>query len=472
MHFEDRRSFVKRSLAAAIAAGLTGRGRAQEKQDKTPAAFVPRRMKGDFTLTAVGDLIVAYPILEEVRRTSPLLLELLKSDATFGNFEDTVVDLKEFKGYPEALSGGGWLLSEPGVPGDLKTMGFDLVSRANNHATDWGVAGMLETDRRLDEAGLIHGGTGRSLTAAREPAYFEGRKGRVALIAMSAHFTEMEPAQDGLGDIQPRPGINALHLERYIRVPEEQFQQLAAMRDMQPEPSKDKKANVATLFGTKYEKGKADQKEMSIHYTVNAKDKSDILLSIRQGREIADMAIASIHVHEPGNYSETPPDFLQGFAHDAIDAGADALIGHGPHQLRGIEIYKGKPIYYSLGDFAYMGNSRSHVTPAEYEATKIAPGDMTPAEVLQERLKDDFDSPIWFESVVAVNRYKDGALVEIHLHAIDLGYDGPTGKRGIPMIATPEKAEKILAKLQRLSQPFGTEIVVREHVGVIAVKPG
>jgi len=470
MPHENRRAFIKKAVAASLTSTLVLRALAQDK-DTAPTYPVGTTLKGDFTLVAVGDLILTHPVLNEIQRTSPQLLDLLKADATFGNFEDTVADIKNFKGYPEALSGGGWLLSSPQVPADLKAMGFNLVSHANNHATDWGVAGLLETDRRLDKAGLVHAGSGPSLTAARAPAYFDAKAGRVALIAMSAHFTDMEPAQDGAGEINARPGISPLHYDMFVTVPPEQFQQLAAIRDMQPDGSykKDKKQDIVTLFGTKYKKADGDQSALGLHYVVDAKDEKDILRNIRQGKEVADFVIASAHVHEPGNYSETPPDFLPTVAHDILDGGADAFVGHGPHRLRGIEIYKGKPIFYSLGDFIYMSHSREAISPQEEEHMKSDPADMTSAEIMQQRMMEDFNSPVWYESVVAVSHYRDGVLTQVELHPIELGWDGPLGQRGVPKIAPPETAQRILDRLQKLSQPFGTQITVRDNVGIIKI---
>ena len=464
---DDRRSFIKKAAAAALASGFAMHGLAQ---DAVPAYPVGVTLKGDFTLAAVGDIIATHPMLHEIERKSPQLLELLKADATFGNFEDTVADMKDFKGYPEVLSGGGWLMSSPEVPADLKAMGFDILSHANNHGTDWGVAGLLETDRRLSAAGLAHAGSGPSLTAARAPGYYEGKTGRVALIAMAAHMTEMEPAQDGMGDVNARPGVNPLRYDEFVTVPPEQFKELAAIRDMQIPKSykKDKKDDVVTLFATKYKRGTADQTTLGLHYVLKAEDEKDILRSIRQGKEVSDFVIASAHVHEPGNYSDTPPDFLQGFAHEALDAGADAFVGHGPHRLRGIEIYKGKPIFYSLGDFIYMSHSREVIAPQEYEHIKD-PEDTTPAEVMQQRMMDDFNDPIWYESVVTVSHYRDGKLTGIELHPIELGFDGPLGQRGVPMMAQPEMEQKILKRLQRLSEPFGTTIAVQGNIGVIKI---
>src|SRR5260221_3000759 len=67
--------------------------------------------------------------------------------------------------------------------------------------------------------------------------------------------------------------------------------------------------------------------------------------------------IATIHAHQGDSvlqaflFEDHPPDFLVELAHNAIDNGADAFVGHGPHIIRGIEIYKGKPIFYDLGEF-------------------------------------------------------------------------------------------------------------------------
>ena len=74
--------------------------------------------------------------------------------------------------------------------------------------------------------------------------------------------------------------------------------------------------------------------------TVNERE---ILKSIRTAKQLSDFVIVTIHAHEPGNWSEQPADFLPKLAHAAIDAGADQFIGHGPHQVRGVEIYNGKP---------------------------------------------------------------------------------------------------------------------------------
>lgn len=74
--------------------------------------------------------------------------------------------------------------------------------------------------------------------------------------------------------------------------------------------------------------------------------------AIREARYMADYVVVSMHSHElRGTDKEEPDQFFVEFAHRCIDAGAHAIVGTGPHLLRPIEIYKGCPIFYSLGDF-------------------------------------------------------------------------------------------------------------------------
>src|ERR671921_229256 len=81
---------------------------------------------------------------------------------------------------PQAEFGGVWIIGTPLVAKDLKTIGFDVMSRANNHATDWGLEGMRQTSRVLDEAGIVHAGVGEHRAAARAARFFDTEKGRVA----------------------------------------------------------------------------------------------------------------------------------------------------------------------------------------------------------------------------------------------------------------------------------------------------
>ncbi|MDB5765075.1 MAG: poly-gamma-glutamate biosynthesis protein [Herminiimonas sp.] len=440
------------------------------------AANVP----DDFTLVAVGDLILDDALYPKLRRESPVLIEILQgADVTFGNFEGNAIDLRTFGGYPEAESGGSWLISSPKVPQDLKSMGFNLVGRANNHTTDWGVKGMRYTSELLEKAGIVHAGTGETLAEARAPQFLCVPAGRISLVSIASRFEPISRAIDPLGQIPGQPGLNALRTTRYVMVSPERLAELAKIRDAQPKGSvraslmaSDAKTGTVTLFGTKYRANAEAGDSISFSFSVDERDRKEVLRNIRQGKQTSDFAIATMHTHEPGNYSTVPPDFLPMLARQAIDNGADAFIGHGPHQLRGIEIYKGKPIFYSLGNFFFMENTQQPITRDEFEKDNVEPMSMTEAEFMEHRrVHGVFKDRVWFESVIAVNRYDaHGSIKEIRLHPIEMHWkDARDADRGIPHLASAEASKRILEHLQKLSQPYGTEIDIRNGIGIIRI---
>lgn len=445
--------------------------------DLSPSWMTANVRKG-FTMVAVGDLILSDELYLQLRRESPKLIQILQSaDVTFGNFEGTAIDLQKFGGYPSALSGGSWLISTPQVPKDIKMMGFDCVSLANNHTTDWGVEGMRYTAKLMDEAGVVHAGTGETLAQARAPKFFNSPAGRIALIALASRYEENARAIDPLGQIPGRPGLNSLRTTRYALVSPEQFATLASIRDALPKGAMrksiltaDAKNGTVTLFDKKYKPNPNFQESVDFTFTVDERDMKEICLNIRQGKQTSDFAIVSMHTHEPGNYSETPPDFMQRVARESIDNGADAFVGHGPHQLRGIEIYKGKPIYYSLGNFFFMENTQQPITKDEFDKDKVVPGSMTEAEFMEHRrVHGVFKEQVWYESVIAVNKYNEyGCITEILLHPIEMNWsEKRDADRGIPRLASIEDGWRILTRLQRLSAAYGTHIELRNGIGEI-----
>lgn len=426
----------------------------------------------DFTLATVGDLLLTRPA--SMRRDTPFQqqLNILRSaSVAFGNFESNAVDIRSFKGYPYGDSGDVWLTAAPELPGDLRAMGFRLLAHANNHSTDWGVEGMRETDRRLDEAGLVHAGTGENRGAARAARYLDTPSGRIALVSFSSTFNVASAAMAPLREAPGRPGLNALRTTPYALVTPAMMNSLRAIRAAQPKGSIDptlgpEAPDELTLFDVHYRV--SDHTGFS--YKLNALDRREILQSIRQGRQSSDFLIATIHAHEPGNWSDEPADFLPELAHAAIDAGADVFAGHGPHRLRGIEIYKGKPIFYSLGNFFYQDQLQQPMAADLYEVAGENPNDTTDAELGRKFVDLYFNDPIWYQSVIAVSRYVGGQVAEIRLYPVELGFRAPYSERGVPRLAGPSEAKDILSRLQQLSKPYGTVIEI-EHggVGVISI---
>ncbi|MCW6532618.1 CapA family protein [Sphingomonas sp. MMSM20] len=451
------------ALATAVALcclmGTNATAKERNALTITPVPSAP--ISGAFTLTAVGDLIYLRPMLATIERKSPEMLRILRrADVTFGNFEEVVFDLPTFKGAPQAESGGTWMLGDPKVVDDLVAMGFDVVSTANNHATDWGAEGLLETIKRLDAAKLVHAGTGRTMAEARSPRYLDAPHGRVGLVAATSTFTPMTPAADPLGMVPGRPGANVIRTQEIGLVSDADLATLARIAGTKPD--------AAVKLGERvYRATPSPQSPMTLDYDANGRDVEGNLRSIRQAKQNGNFVIFSLHNHEPSEAVQQPPAFTVDFAHRAIDAGADAFITHGPHQLRGIEIYKGRPIFYSLGNFAMMNNSLDHLPADMYEQFGVDPAKVTAPEFLQARGSAIFGDPNLYETVIAESRYVDGNVAEIRLYPVDLGVTAKGADRGVPHLADPATGARILERLARLSQPFGTKIAIDKGVGVI-----
>jgi len=419
-----------------------------------------------FTLAAVGDCIIARPI-SQTPGFAPVGKLVHDADVAFGNFEGTAIDLTRTPAIPQAEFGGVWIIGAPAVAKDLRSIGFDLMSRANNHATDWGLEGMRQTDRALDEAGIVHAGTGEDRAAARGARYVDTDKGRVAIISMASTFTPLSRSAPPAGQAPGRPGVNALRTTRHALVTADELRALRKIRDEQPAGSvrlpEKENPDELDLFGVRY---KAANRR-GFTYTVDPVDEREILKSVRAAKQLSDFVIVTIHAHEPGNWSEEPADFLPKLAHAAIDAGADEFIGHGPHQIRGIEIYRGKPIFYSLGNFVFQLDLLEPVGSDLYEQYKIDGAAATDAEFNAMWNELVFGGDVWYQSVVATTRFEKGQAAEIQLRPIDLSYTARGADRGVPKLAGHDMAKVILERAARLSQPFGTQISIERGIGVI-----
>ena len=479
------------ALLAPVAAG----------QHETPANLVdPRRPPGreldtriadGFTLAAVGDLITSRPLLPLLERDpgfAAVVKILREADITFGNFENTAFDPSGFPGFPHPGRDDWALVASPAVPADLKALGFDLVSRANNHALDWGLEGMRETTRLLEGAGLVHAGVGETRAEARAARYLETPAGRVGLISMASTFREYSDAMAPHGRAPGRPGLNALRTTRTTVVTPEMWRALrgadealrkagegceVSAREAERATRKAAPSDEAVFFDTRFRLGDRP----GYTYTMNPLDLAEILQSIRQGKQHSDLLLATIHAHEKGLGCEAPGDFLRTLAHAAIDAGAAAFIGHGEHTLMPIEIYKGRPIFYSLANFFW--SDLQEPLPAElYENNRALldtafgkdaqPTDADLSAVLN---ATSFDDARVFESVIAVTRYAAGRASEVRLYPVDLGYGEPLTRSGVPRLASPELARAILERLRRISKPYGTELAIEGDVGVIRPRP-
>jgi hypothetical protein len=457
---------------------------------KDPKLFDPRRsLEGTlagrttdgFTLAAVGDCIITRPLSQYAARDPAFaaVLKLLRgADATYGNMETSIVDLTASRPGPNPGPDDWAMAATPAVAKDLKAMGFSVLSRANNHALDWGNEGMRETSRWLDEAGLIYAGVGVDEGSARAPHYFESAKGRIAIVSMASTFTPNTDALAPHGAVPGRAGVSALHLKKYIVVPEVAMQELRRVRaTLYPEATY-APSSAFVLFGNSFETGST----YSYRYQMDPDDLQAILKGVRLGRQDSDFLITAIHSHEPDGSSAADPDtdmldspakFLQELAHSAIDSGADAFMTTGIHHLGPIEIYRDRPVFFGLGNF-FWSDTDETIPSDVYRTSKdvIAQAFQHPERVTDTDVATQANFPYFagdtvYESILAVARFRAGRLSELRLYPIDLGYGRAPTQSGTPRLAEPDKSRRILERLQKISAPYGTRIKIEGNAGVV-----
>jgi poly-gamma-glutamate synthesis protein (capsule biosynthesis protein) len=224
------------------------------------------------------------------------------------------------------------------------------------------------------------------------------------------------------------------------------------------------------VFGTTVFPGARD----AVTVSLNEVDRDRVLHEVRNATDQGDYVVVNSHSHEPGNNSILPPDWMVEFTHDVIDAGANTFIIHGPHQLRGIEIYRGRPIFYSLGNFIFQ-NETIDPMPADQRDRYGLPLGMLASEIYDRRFEvDENGNPTtgfptgsqWYESVLAVTTFEGDEVTEIRLYPIELGWRADRSQRGTPRLAPDALGRKIIEHLAVLSEPFGTRIVYEDGTGV------
>jgi poly-gamma-glutamate capsule biosynthesis protein CapA/YwtB (metallophosphatase superfamily) len=252
----------------------------------------------------------------------------------------------------------------------LKNAGFSVVSCAGNHCMDWGRDGLFDTLDALKSAELSVVGAGANITEARKPVIVESKGQRISFLAYSSILPM------GWWAEEKRPGC-------------------APMRAW-----------------TLYEQIEHDQPgtPARIHTFANRDDLAALQDDIRKAKSQADVVLVSLHwgIHF---VPAVIADYQKEVGCAAIDAGADAILGHHAHILKGVDTYKGKPIIYSLCNFAVdLPMTPEHANSKGFkEIQKLHP-----------RWIPDFDSTYNFpddakRTVIAKLIVKEGKLVRVAL---------------------------------------------------------
>jgi poly-gamma-glutamate synthesis protein (capsule biosynthesis protein) len=458
---------TRASIPAALAMAIALSGAAVgQTPDLSPAKGPGAADR--FVFVAGGDMIGPFHPLDRSDPGFAAVAALFQgADLGFANAEGSIFDLADFAGYPAAETGGGYPVQTPRAAQDIRAMGIGVVSKANNHATDWGAEGLVASLQALAAAGVAEAGAGLGEDAARSPAYVATGKGVAALVDTASTFPPMAVAgppvtRQGVTS-RPRPGISALHVREVRLVTAHQLASLR--RAMGEDPSAaptfrigDQVFEAASRPGARWEMDPGDERA--------------ILARVGEARARASFVIFSIHAHETAGDEDVPgpaafepmvlhradeaasPDdprpaaFEPALFHAAIDAGADVVVRTGPHVLGGVEIYRGKPIFYGLGSLFFDFGGRRTLTSPGGET-------MTFPDAL-------------FDAVVPVCVFARGRLTEIRLHPITIEA-GPGPRSGVPRPADADHAARILKRLASLSAAFGTRVDIEAGTGVIRI---
>lgn len=432
-------------------------------------------MNQPITFVATGDSFITRRLPGKDEAFKQLSSLIKQADVRFTNLEVTT---HYFEGIPGAVSGGTWAVAPPDVLEDLKAYGFNVMSWATNHTLDYSYGGLEATERYLNQHGIIHAGAGRNLAEAGAPRYLETPAGRVALISVTSTFHETWVAGEQRPDMVGRPGINPLRYESIHTISPEKMKQLKviaetvemnAVKNLAIKEGLEKEEREGEFsFGQyKFIAGVAEGKTT----VPNQKDVNRIMKTVLEAKRQADFVLMSVHSHEMKGEDKTQPaDFLRTFAKTCIDEGVDAVIGHGPHILRGIEIYKNRPIFYSLGNFIFQNETMTGAPTDFYDKFGLD-HHHTIADAFDARTDKSTKGfpalPDIWESVVPVWKMGEGRLLEIELFPIELGFGQPRSRRGWPVVSYNHD---ILEKLKVLSSPFGTTIEIEGGIGKVIME--
>jgi poly-gamma-glutamate synthesis protein (capsule biosynthesis protein) len=373
------------------------------------------------TIVLTGQSMLRSDLRATKPAAVPGLKALLTGDVIFTNLEAAIAQPGQ------TIQEGRGFLTPPEALDVLTGLGVNLLALSGNHAFDLKEIGIENTIQEANRRNVVHAGTGRTLTDAAAPAYLKTPHGTVALVASASGLI----AAGGRATAD-HPGVNELRVFAGDR-------QNNATDDLPGAPSN----------------------------TPDAQDAQRILNSIREARQHADIVIVYQHNHVFGARSFStiftegmperlaPNPWLVKWTHAEIDAGADIVVMHGAPLLHGVEIYRGRPIFYDLGNFIY------NVPPT---LTYI-------------------DEPMSWESLVATVRVEGKGVKSISLQPVVLNPIGDgqpdvhnpytsnefLHTRGLPTAASGARAGYILERVAVASKPFATRIDITGNIGTIRV---
>jgi poly-gamma-glutamate synthesis protein (capsule biosynthesis protein) len=372
------------------------------------------------SIFAVGDV---FPDVPDGRAAFRALEPLFATaDIVFGNCEGVYSDA------PEPAPTHKHFMCAPRERGSmLGAVGFDVMTLANNHMIDGGYAGLRDTSELLQSQGIAVTGAGENLEAATRPAIVERHGRRIGFLG----FCTVHPV--GYEARASRPGLASLRVRTHYADPDPNFW----------EPG------IEPVISTFAHPG----------------DLERCRAAIAHARELVDCLVVAHHWGY-SSWMEVLQDYELELARDAVDHGADVVVCHHTHSLRGIEVYRDKPIFYGLG--ALMHHFSDHKPSTQAMAERLALwGDiasMAPGE----------DLPLWpfrtdtqMTGIATLDLAPDGSVRAGLIPAMMLA-DGSTE----PLAPADRRAAKVADYLERITRRVGfdTSYARDERSGFMLVR--
>ena len=424
------------------------------------------------TICSVGDAILLERFPESYDITA--IKKILESaDARLFNLENVLSDRPI---YASSYCGGTWLLAKEDTLDDTLSFGFNGCSFANNHTMDFSYDGLFDSLNAAKKRNLPICGAGKDLEEAAAYTVIDTKNGKCALISICATFNDAARAGNPSDYLPGRPGLNPLRFSiEYHITPEH----MKALKEMSAVTYIDGRRNRSRMGGYTpmppkgcFGFGEYNFKECEIEgkfSKVNAIDMARTENTIKKALLECENVIVNIHSHEiKHDTDDEPDDFLIEFARRCIDVGASAVIGTGTHQLKAVEIYKEKPIFYSLGNFIFQSDM-VFCMPDDFREKYKMPYGLTAREQIAERAKlgngglhTDVNN---FRSLMPFMTFEDGKLTELMLYPLRLDMH-----TGLPALADDKETKIIFDYLCERNKQFGTIININGKVIEVKLK--
>ena len=375
-------------------AGERGRPLSGEEESAEMGAKDVKKVKKTgnpepLTFTAVGDVFlpgtvrfVDGKVLSTDKKLAKIVLDQVapyfhRSDVNFCNLEAPISD----KGKPLAGRYAAFR-SYTHMADILKKAGIDFVSLANNHSQDYGWEALVDTMERLKKRGIGFSGAGKNLAEARKPALFTKGGLQIGLLSYTANVNTPFGFKAGL----EREGLAPVRISPFFLPDHTNEEDIEAMRS-----------------------------------------------DIEAWKERVDFLVVSFHwgISEGGTHTVSLHQKVM--AHHAVDAGADLIVGHHAHALQPVEIYRGKPVCYGLGNFVFA-------------------------------LEEGFPrETMLFQCRFTRHKVHEMSFLPVY-----------TSRQNRPEVVSPESAEgrKVVSIMEKICPPFGTKPVVGKNEESVILKKG